>query len=173
MKKIIAAAFALGLAVLTQSSDADAQGTVSTIQVSPTTLKLAGTIIKGEITVPAQFSGENYGQASSLNGFQCSNLIITAQSKEMVPPTNGGFSVTHVWTRSTQATGTWSSGKCSYTLFVKPDSEFGLVAGASGNWNCDVVSMPLANTPTFQKVARGTTKVDNFTITKVACVVIG
>lgn len=173
MKKIIAAAFVLGLAVVTQANDADAQGTAQLTQVSPTLAKFIGTKIQGEITVPAQFSGSGYGSASSLNGFSCSNLVISAQSQEMVPPTNGGFAVTHVWTRSTTATGNWSSGKCSYVLYVKPDSNFGLVAGSMGTWNCDQISMPLANTPSVQKVPKGTTKVDNFTITKVECVVIG
>jgi hypothetical protein len=171
MKKIIAAAFVLGLAVVTQANDADAQGTIA---VAPTNvLKFVGTRIQGEITVPAQFTGENYGQASSLNGFQCSNLVIIAESTEMVPPTGGGFSVQHVWTRSVNATGTWSSGKCQYSMYVKPDSSFGLVAGSNGNWSCDVVQMGLSGTPSAQKVPKGTTKTDNITITKVACIVIG
>jgi hypothetical protein len=171
MKKIIAAAFALGLVALTSASDADAQGTIA---VSPTALRaFVATKIQGEITVPKEFTGENYGQASSLNGFNCSNIVITAESTEMVQPTNGGFATQHVWSRSTTATGQYQSGKCSYSLYVRPNSNFGLVAGANGTWNCDVVSMPLANTPSAQQVPKGTTKTDNITITKVACVVIG
>jgi len=179
MKKILATAFVLGLAVVTQAGDADAQGvpTVTTagpaLTAQPAIAKFIVTRITGEITVPAQFSSEGYGSAASLNGFNCSNLVITAESTELVPVPPGQFGYQHVWTRSVHATGNWASGKCSYSLIVRPDSDFALVAGSSGEWACDYISMPLAGTPNKQKVAKGTTKTDNMTLTKVACGRIG
>lgn len=179
MKKLFAPAIVLGLGLVASGAFAQvaapAQGPVA---VRPGVVKaFAFTTIKGEITVPSSFSSSAYGQASSLANFQCSNLVIIATSKEMqpLPPAPPGtFQMpVPVWTRSVNATGTWSSGKCSYSMAVRPDSQFGLSAGTTGNFNCDQILAPLANTPTYQTVPRGTTKTDNVTVTKVECTVIG
>ena len=181
MKKtlLIAPALVLSIAIFGQS-DASADTVVSTLPtarvVAPANYQFKVTTIKGELTVPKEFSGSGYGNASSLANFQCSNLVVIANSKETKPRPAGytGFWMDPpVWTRSVNATGTWASGKCNYSMSVPGGKEFNLTAGTNGDFNCSVVQVSVTNTPAWQSVPFGTTKVDNITVTKVDCIVIG
>jgi hypothetical protein len=179
---IVLSSFAL-LLVVGAGSDASAgptttqngQAPAPTVQAAPKTpLK---TVIKGDITVPSTFSssGQGNGPVSlGQGGFGCSNIVITANSKEKQPkpPGTTGFYVEQpVWSRTVNATGTYSSGKCSYSLSVPGDKEFGLYAGTSGDFPlCQAITVAISNsTPTWQTVPRFTTKVDNLTAAYIDC----
>lgn len=142
-------------------------------------VKFVTTTIKGEITVPSTFSSANYGNgpvALGQAGFGCGNLVIVANSKATKPrpPNFSGLWIDQpVWSHSVQATGTWSSGKCSYSLPVAGDQEFSLTAGTSGNFGCTSIDVTVTNTPAWQSVPKGTTKTDNITVSRVTCTVIG
>jgi hypothetical protein len=137
---------------------------------------LALSMIKGEIKLPAAFSASGYGNVNSLKNFNCSNLVITATSTEMKPrpPGHTGFwPPTPIWTKSANATGSWSSGKCNYSIVVPADKPFRLVGGTSGSFSCSTIEVFVTETPSSQTVPKSTTKTDDLTITKVSCVVIG
>jgi hypothetical protein len=57
--------------------------------------------------------------AAPLQGFACSDLVVYATSHAGTPPAPG-VPFTPKWTRHVHASGTWSSGTCSYSLFVPP-----------------------------------------------------
>lgn len=185
MKKIlIAPALALFVGIFGTSSDANADPTpvqtaAPALRASPAIAKFVITSIKGEITVPATFSSGNYGNgpvALGQGGFGCGNLVMIANSKEVKPRPPGytGFWIDQpVWTRGANATGTWSSGKCNYSIAVPAEQQFYLTAGTNGSWDCSVVQLEVTNTPSYQSVAKGTSKTDNVTIPKVTCIVIG
>lgn len=137
---------------------------------------LALSMIKGEIKLPAAFSASGYGSVSMLKNFNCSNLVITATSTEMKPkpPGQTGFwPPTPMWTKSANATGSWSSGKCNYTIVVPADKPFRLVGGTSGSFSCSNIDVFVTDTPSSQTVPKSTTKTDDLTVTKVNCNVIG
>ena len=71
------------------------------------------------------------------------------------------------------ASGTWSSGKCSYYLPIPHDASFRLSAGSSGSFDCTQISIDMNGMPAWQSVPKGTVKTDNLTVTKVTCTVIG
>jgi hypothetical protein len=184
MKKILSALFVASLALcignVASAQNPTAQ-TATPLQVKPSVFKpFVITTIKGEISVPAQFSSGNYGNGPvSLGqaGFGCSNIVVVANSKETKPkPPNAGdfYFPVPVWTKSVQATGNFASGKCNYSLAVPGDQQFGLVAGTTGQFNCDSIMMGFGNTtPTWQTVPKGTIKTDNLSISAITCIVIG
>jgi hypothetical protein len=159
-KLVIASALALGLGILSQSSSAQADTKI--VQVNPAVMKAINTNVHGTITVtPSQASGD-------LAGFQCSNLTIVATSKEYNPAPPGVFA-SPKWTRTANATGSWASGQCSYSIVVPGGQQFGLTAGGNGNFDCSVIAVGLSGTPQYQTVAKGTQKVDNMTVTMLSC----
>lgn len=184
MKKILSALFVASLSLVGNLAAADN----SPAQVSPALTarpatqfpKFNLTIIKGEITVPSTFSSGNYGNgpvALGQGGFGCSNIVVTANSKETKPkPPNAGdfYMPQPVWTKSATATGNYASGKCSYSLAVPGDQQFGLVAGTAGQFSCDQIMLGFGgSTPQWQTVPKGTTKIDNLNISAITCIVIG
>jgi hypothetical protein len=182
MKKAIFSVLVASVVAVAVSDQAEAQVTAQTAQITqvkPGALKaFAFTTIKGDITVPAPstFTGSGYGTPAMIANFQCSNLIISASSKEMKPrPANyTGFWIDQpVWVHSAVATGTWSSGKCSYSINVPGGKEFQLVAGHQGGFSCSTIDIFVTNTPAWQSVPSGTTKVDNLGLKPLNCNVIG
>jgi hypothetical protein len=161
LKKIVlASALALGLGVLSQSSSAHADTKI--VQLNPQVLQAVATNVHGTITVnPSQASG-------ALAGFNCANLTIVATSKEYNPAPPGMFS-TPKWIRTANATGSWASGQCSYSIVVPGNQQFGLTAAGNGNFDCAVIGVGLAGTPAYQSVPKGTQKVDNMSVTGLSC----
>lgn len=174
MKKVLAPALVLALGAFIQTSAGAAPPAPTTLPGSPVVPGVAQrfqiTRVQGEITVPAAFSTIGWASPAALNGFGCANLLVTATSKAQQPNT-GGPSIPE-WTRSASATGTWASGKCSYTLVVPPASDFNLHTGPIGtDWACDNILISGGTTP-FQSVTpKGATKTQNLAIAKVTCVV--
>lgn len=182
MKKILSAAFVASLALIGHVSEAAPPApAVSTVRTPVTPIPhFTFTTIKGEIKVPATFSSSGYGNgpvALGQGGFGCSNIVVIANSKELKPrPANyDGFWIDQpVWTRSVQASGNYSSGKCSYNLVVPGDAQFKLVAGTSGNFNCNSIMLDFgSSTPSWQSVPKGTSKVDDLSINSITCNIIG
>jgi len=187
MKKILSALFVASLSLtignLASADPVTTPGQVvnpGNLQVRPQGFKLMVTTIKGEITVPSTFSSGNYGNgpvALGQGGFGCSNIVVIANSKEMKPrpPGTTGFYIDQpVWTKSVNASGSYASGKCSYSMVVPGDQQFSLNAGTNGSFDCSVISLDFGNsTPQWQSVPKGTQKTDNLSLSKITCIVIG
>lgn len=163
MKKLLSlaalsAVSALVAGIFTSDAHADPR-------IAPSVASLLATRITGTFTVPAV-------QTGALANFACSNIHITATSKETIPPPPGGLFSTPKWTRSVAATGTYSSGKCSYSLSVPSGSEFYLSTGSGGSFACNYVGVWLGPTGAAigpYSVALGMTRTQNFEVTRVTC----
>lgn len=153
---LVASVIALG----THTQDAEAQ---QIAQINPQVMRAFATQIKGTITVPAAAATGN------LAGFKCSDMIITATSKEYNTAPAGVFA-SPKWTRSAAATGNWAAGQCSYSIIVPHSQQFALTAGTMGPYDCAVVQIALSGTPQWQSVPKGTTKTDNMTVSSMTCV---
>ncbi len=166
MKKIIAlTAMSASLAgVIATHAGADVPRTGATA-AKGTIAQVLGTKIAGTFTVPTSLSSE-------LAGFACSNIYIGATSKDTIPPPPGSTFATPKWTRGAAATGTYSSGKCSYSFTVPSNSPFYLNTGVSGNFLCGYMQAWIGTTGAAIgpiSVPLGTTKTQNFAVTKVVC----
>jgi hypothetical protein len=53
-----------------------------------------------------------------LENFSCSDLVVYVTSRATTPAPAGSFFDTPKWTRHVHASGTWSSGTCSYSILV-------------------------------------------------------
>jgi hypothetical protein len=179
MKKVlIASALFFSAVAVFGHTPADAaeplQPAVQTVVRPPAGWVFKQTYVKGEITVPpvSQIQYHNYATPGSLSGIQCSNIVAIASSKEQKPPPPGGFVSGPVWTKSVQATGTYSTGKCSYIMTIPAaPKEFSMSVGFMGEHTC-TVQFTGAGTP-YISVPFGTTKVENFSAGEVWCTVIG
>jgi hypothetical protein len=176
MKKIlIASALCFSsIALFGTTADADVRPVLPVLVKPPAGWIFKQTYVKGDITVPPVSAVEyhNYATQGSLNNLQCSNITVIATSKEIKPGTAGNFGGgVPLWTKQVQATGTYSSGKCSYSMTITAGKEFYLSAGTSGDLPCLVqfVSDPSP----VMTVPFGTTKVENLSIGTVMCTVIG
>lgn len=132
----------------------------------PTSAVLQATKITGTFTVPAPPTGE-------LAGFACSNIYVSATSKDTLPSTGDmNLNPTPKWSRGVAATGTYSSGHCSYSIVVPANSAFYLNTGTSGTFACSYVSAWLGPTGAALgpiTVPLSTTKTQNFAVTHVVC----
>ncbi len=123
------------------------------------------TQVAGTFTVPAPPTGE-------LTGFACSNIQITATSKDSNPPPSPNAFASPKWTRTTTAKGTYASGSCSYSMVVPAGSAFYLSASGVGQYACHYIATWIGPTGTTVgpiTVPLATTKTQNFAITKVSC----
>lgn len=142
---------------------------IGTVAVNPNgPIRFFATTVKGTITVPQV-------QDAALKGFDCANIIVSATSKDTNPPPPGGLFAQPKWTRSVAATGNYASGQCSYSMPVPGGSAFFLNANGHGSFHCDVVATWIG--PNGAQVGPitvpfGTTKVENFSISKVLCEII-
>ena len=186
MKKIIVTALCLSLGFLAISNEAAADNTTpmpSQVQQPIQRVPVGGfvlTSIKGDIAVPAPttFTSSGYGDAKTMSGIKCSNLIVVATSVAKKPRPAGyeGFWVDPpVWTKDVAATGTWSSGHCSYSLGVVPAAGFTLSASVPpvAPFKCSNTNVSTGGLPASEIVPAGTSKTENFAVTKVNCNVIG
>jgi hypothetical protein len=148
---------ALALVVGFAASNASAD-TVASAQI----IRLLSTKVVGTITKPAPPAG-------ALANFQCSDVVLTAFSNEMTNPAPGDLLGNFKWTRTVKATGTLSSGKCSYSMRVPPGSPFTIQLGADlGNYNCQYIQLYHAGSGTIT-VPMATTKTKNFAVTSYNC----
>lgn len=134
-------------------------------RIRPALSTIASTRIVGTINVPAPPTGE-------LAGFACPNLYVSATSKDTIPPPPGGLFSTPKWTRGVAATGTYSSGKCSYSMVVPGNSEFYLNVSGNGSFACSYVATWVGPTGAAVgpiSVQIGTSKTQNLDVTKVLC----
>jgi hypothetical protein len=186
MKKMLAAALCLSLGFLAISNDAAADNTSPAPQQAPQQVQRVQpggfviTSIKGDITVPAPptFTSSGYGDAKTMSGIKCSNLVVVATSVAKKPRPAGyeGFWMDPpVWTRNIAATGTWSSGHCSYSVGVVPGSAFTLSASVPpvAPFKCTDTNVSTGGLPASEVVPSGTSKTENFAVTKVNCNVVG
>lgn len=137
------------------------------VLAKPTVLKFFQTKVAGKIKVPAAPTG-------ALQGFGCQNIIVSATSNEYNTPPGGGFG-SPKWVRSVAATGDYASGSCSYSLSVPGGKGFYLSASGEGNYDCSVISTwigPQGTTIGPLTVPVGTTKKQDFEITKVNCDIV-
>jgi hypothetical protein len=151
-------------------TNADAQ-----VQVTPTTptSPVVVTAMKGTIKVPA------VAASGPFVGFGCANLVVRADSKAMTtaPPGATFFVPQPVWSRYHNATGTYASGACSYTLIVPASPhEFTMAVGVSfiptAPQHCDIEDAPATGLGGYWTVPKGTTKTNNFVVTELRCQVI-
>lgn len=140
MKKLssfaLAASFLAALSVLGPER-ANADSTVRpTASPSPTAFpQFAFTTVKGAIKV-----GAVPVPTGALAGWNCDDLVVSAESKEQVPPAPGNLFSTPKWSRSVKATGNWASGTCSFSINVVPNSAFFVTVGpASKDYPCDYI----------------------------------
>jgi hypothetical protein len=121
-----------------------------------------GSFVKGTIKVSA---------VSSVN--KCDALEVVVSSKEQTPPPAGYTGLWFgqpKWTRHATATGTWSSGSCTYTVKVVSNSEFNVVVSSPAEcdgWYAATTVPPQAGP---FKVAKGDTKEQNFTLSSLVCI---
>lgn len=161
MKKLLGIMFAAALTTGAVASDVTAQ----TYTGSPTVLQYVNTKVAGTINVPAPPGG-------ALSGFACGNLAVTATSKDHHPVKPGQTFSAPKWTRTVKATGTYSSGKCSYSIGVPSKSDFFITANGEGNYACHYVATWIGSQGAAIgpiQVPLGTTRTQNFTISKVSC----
>jgi len=153
VKKLIAALAPLTLmAAVCASGDAGANQPLTPINVPI----FFGTIVTGTVTVPGAQSGPLAGLDN------CNQVVIGATSTKL-----NGF--VPQWTRTTNATGTYSTGKCTYSMYVPGNSAFVLSANGHGN------VIPGFTTPTNVgpiTVPALTTKTVDFKIDSFQCEVI-
>jgi len=159
MKKLLALALPALVAAAVLPNDASAD--VSLTPVGPPS-KFFVTNVSGTITVPG-------AQTGPLAGFGCSNIVVHATSKDHYP----GFLGAPKWTRSAHATGTYSSGHCSYGIPVISGSEFFLTLSGWGNFQCQMV-LTSTTPPGFgpETVAQGATRTENFKVNSFECFVM-
>lgn len=168
MKKSIAVVGLSAIVASIVAADADAgpgTSTGSSANRGVTRQSVLATKIVGKITVPAPPTGE-------LAGFACSNIIVTATSKEHLPPPGPNAFTVPKWERSIQATGTYSSGFCNYSLVVPGNSAFYLTAGGSGNFACHYIGTYIAPSGAGLgpiTVAHLSSKTQDFSITAPFC----
>jgi hypothetical protein len=124
--------------------------------------------VKGTIKVPAAL-------AAKIPGLECGNITLMAYSQDQKVNVPGQIFTVSKWTHYATATGTWSSGVCSYSLNVVPNSNYALnIDGSvipSGGPQCFMVS--ILATPQqvgYSKVAAGTVKEQDFTVTDAGCI---
>jgi len=163
MKKLLAVAapaLLLTAVVATDASDANAGP-----ELNPNIFRFFATTVSGNIKVPG-------AQTGPLTGFNCGNIHVIAQSKEMVQ--NGGLFATPKWTRFGVASGNYASGECKYSMFVPPNSPFFLTTTGAGNYHCDVIAaiMPGNGVVGPVSVPFATNKNENLTISSFNCEVI-
>ena len=155
MKKLFAAAAPLALVAAMLASD-NASADQPILVPSSGVLRYFATRVTGTISVPGAQSG-------ALSGLGCTNILVTAQSTKM----NGFFPA---WTRTANASGTYSSGKCSYTVYVPAGNAFQLEANGHGNFACDVIAgMVDPATLGPYTVASGQSKTVDFKIKSFNC----
>ncbi len=127
-------------------------------------LTTADTGIKGTIKVPAPAT------SGPFVGFGCANLVVNANSKAKTGP----LSSKPVWTRSQKATGTYSSGTCSYTLVVPASPhEFTMAVGVSfipkAPQHCALSVAVAKGLGGLWTVPQNTWKTNNFSVTSLVC----
>jgi len=119
-------------------------------------------VVKGEIKVAgAQFTGNPIPPT-----WKCDYIVVQAISREQVGSGGSGVSLkSPKWQRQAKATGSWSSGSCSYSVKVEANSFFHVqLQTAIG---CNVTSTP--KEATGIKVAAGATKSQNFKVDAMDC----
>jgi hypothetical protein len=148
---------ALALVVGFAASNASAD-TVASAQI----VRLLSTKVIGTITMPAPPAG-------TLANFQCSDVVVGAFSNEFTNPAPGDLMGTYKWTRVVKATGTISTGKCTYSMRIPPNSPFTIqLNGDLGNYNCHFIGLNHAPSGTIT-VPLASTKTKNFTVTGYNC----
>jgi hypothetical protein len=129
------------------------------------------TEVKGDLAVPKPLV-RNYAPPNAMDGFGCQNIVVTASSKAQKPKPPGytGFWISQpMWTQTSHATGTFSSGHCSYAVGVRPGDAFNLSIGPSGSFQCTYLLMALANDPGYLTVPKGTVKSVNLAAGMIEC----
>lgn len=121
--------------------------------------------VKGDIDVAGV-------KAPGITGLKCGDITVEAISRQMT----GSPALTPKWQYQAKATGTWSSGSCSYAVKVEANSFFHvkLAADSGMPMNCGG-SDTLKSTPAQAsglKVAAGETKTQAFKLNSVSCVPI-
>jgi len=77
---------------------------------------------------------------AALNGYNCDDLDVIVTSKENNPAPAGTFA-TPKWVRTKHAAGTWSSGQCTFSIPVVPNSDFNVYVSAGvKDYPCQYVS---------------------------------
>jgi hypothetical protein len=161
MKKILALAAPAALLSIIAATDASAEN----IRFNPGIYRFFATTVTGKISLPNVTD-------SSLTGFGCSNVSVTATSKDMKPPAPGALFSSPKWIRSANASVV--NGECHYSINVVPGSAFFLTTSGHGNYHCDVVEtvMPSNGYVGPVTVPFNTTKTENLSITGVVCEVL-
>jgi hypothetical protein len=126
------------------------------------------TWVKGTIKVPANLITGNVA------GLTCADLGVSAVSQAQNPAPPGGFFASPKWTHHVHATGNLASGTCSYALTVPPNSSFAVSAGSTAPGTtavkCYLVDAGYAPAQAgWFKLAVGTTKEQDFTLTSINC----
>lgn len=119
------------------------------------------TKVTGTITLPALPQG--------LANFQCNDVVVTAFSNDLVVPISGQGPGWYKWTRTVKATGTISSGRCTYTMRVPANSGFTLrLTGDIASYPCDYIDLAHAASGTVT-VPLGSTKTKNMSVSSYTC----
>ena len=104
----------LGLGVASNASAGEPPPQARAINPAVIAQFVNWTWAKGTIKVPV---GAATGQ---LAGLTCADITVTATSQDQKPPPPGGLFSSPKWQHSVHATGTWSSGSCTYAVTVVP-----------------------------------------------------
>lgn len=170
---LVASALVAAVGIVTQSGDAQAQAPAPqpSVQSRPVigaqpTPVLSLTRVQGSINV----AGAPL-PAAPLTGWNCDDLAVSVTSKELNPPPPGGGFASPKWQKFGKASGTWTSGTCSYSVVVVANSEFTVnVSPSAKDYPCGYIQ-GLNVTPGYSPaitVPSGQSKVQNFTATGTA-----
>jgi hypothetical protein len=161
--RVMAATLTL-VASVSAGMTAQAEPNGGTREPLPKPVVIKPTLVEGTIAVPVISD-------KRLAGFSCSELVVTATSRDAGAMPPGGFMKAPKWTRTAVATGDWTTGHCKYVMQVPARSAFFLSATGHNDKfpSCGIILAETAGVDGAVTVEPQKTKIENMRLSGLVC----